>query len=119
MGTQKLNPEFLKEIEPEQIPRTAYKFMTIDPAGSTGKGDSWAILVCSVEPKTDEVGASNVYIADAIISPLGDSEAIEIIVRMYLNAGIIQKVGVEKVGLSSTEIHVANALRAPRPIYLR
>ena len=112
VGTQKLNPEYLKEIDPEQIPRASYKFMTIDPAGSTGKGDSWAILVCAVEPKVDEVGASNVYIVDAMISPLGDSEAIETIVRMYLNAGIIQKVGVEKVGLSSTEIHVANALRA-------
>ena len=112
VGTQKLNPEYLKEIEPEQIPRTSYKFMTIDPAGSTAKGDSWAILVCAVEPKVDEVGASNVYIVDAIISPLGDSEAIEAIVRMYRNAGVIQKVGVEKVGLSSTEIHVGNALRA-------
>ena len=112
VGTQKLNPEYLKEIEPEQIPRTSYKFMTIDPAGSTAKGDSWAILTCAVEPKVDEVGASNVYIVDAIISPLGDSEAIEAIVRMYRNAGVIQKVGVEKVGLSSTEIHVGNALRA-------
>ena len=97
VGTQKLNPEYLKEIDPEQIPRASYKFMVIDPAGSTAKGDSWAILVCAVEPKVDEVGASNVYIVDAMISPLGDSEAIETIVRMYLNAGIIQKVGVEKV----------------------
>jgi len=112
IGTQKLNPEYLKEIDPAQIPRTSYKFMTIDPAGSTAKGDSWAILVCAVEPKVDEVGASNVYIIDSIISPLGDSEAIEAIVRMYRNAGVIQKVGVEKVGLSSTEIHVGNALRA-------
>ena len=112
VGTQKLDPEFLKEIDPRQIPRTSYKFMVIDPAGSTGEGDSWAILVCAVEPKIDEVGASNVFIVDATISPMGDSEAIETIVRMYLNAGIIQKVGVEKVGLSSTEIHVANALRA-------
>jgi len=112
VGTQKLNPEYLKEIDPEQIPRTSYKFMTIDPAGSTAKGDSWAILVCVVEPKVDEVGASNVYIVDAIISPLGDSEAIEAILRMYLKAGVILKVGVEKVGLSSTEIHVANALKA-------
>jgi len=111
---RKLNSEYLNEIEPEMIPRDIIKFMVIDPAGDDhGKGgDAWAILVCGISPKPDDIGASNVYIMQAIIAPLTESEAPEEIARMYLNGGIIQKVGVEKVALSTTELHVANALAA-------
>ena len=31
---------------------------------------------------------------------------------MYLDAGIIKKVGIEKVGISTTHIHFAKALKA-------
>jgi hypothetical protein len=31
---------------------------------------------------------------------------------MYMRGGIIQKMGVEKVGLSTTEIHISNAIKA-------
>ncbi len=109
---RKLNSEYLKEIEPEFIPRDIIKFMVVDPAGDDhGKGgDAWAILVCGISPKPDDIGASDVYIMQAIIAPLTEAEAPEEIARMYLNGGIIQKVGVEKVALSTTELHVANAL---------
>lgn len=111
---RKLNPEFLKEIEPEMIPKEIIKIMIIDPAGDNkdNKGDAWAVYVMGVEPKTDDAGASNVYIMSAIISPLGETEAIEEIVRMYIGHGIILKVGVEKAGLSTTELHIKNALAA-------
>lgn len=112
-GINKLNSGYLKTIHQEAIPGDIYKFMVIDSAGDSSMvrdGDSWAIHVLGVEPKVDEIGASNVYILDSVISPLSDSEAIETIVRMYLKAGMIMQVGVEKVGLSTTEIHVANAL---------
>lgn len=112
ISSRKLNPDFLIEIEPETIPRDILKFMVIDPAGDDhGKGgDSWANLVCGISPKLDDLGASDIYIMQALISPLTESEAPEEIARMYLAGGIIQKVGVEKVALSTTEIHVANAL---------
>jgi len=111
-GVRSLHSEYLQMIDPKFVPRNVYKFMTVDAAGddTTGKGDAWAIMVVGVEPKGDEIGASNVYILDAVISPLRQTEAIEEIVRMYMRNGIIQKVGVEKVALSTTEIHVKNAL---------
>lgn len=113
-GETKLDSRLLKDISPDKIPQNVYKFMIIDPAGDSkdGKGDAWAMLVCGVEPTADEVGTSNVFITGAIISPLGESEAIEEAVRLYVAGGIILKVGVEKVGLSTVEIHLANSLKA-------
>lgn len=112
VGVRKLDSSFLMEIEPQFIPNDVYKFLVIDPAGddSTGKGDAWAIELWGVQPKADDIGTSNVYLIDAIISPLRETEATEEIVRMYLRGGMIQQLGIEKVGLSTTEIHVANAL---------
>jgi len=112
VGSRKFNPEDIHEIEPELIPRNVLKFMMVDPAGDDKgkKSDAWAIIVCGVDPKVDDIGASNVYIMNAIISPLSEASAPDEIARMYLSAGIIQKIGCEKVGISTAEIHVANAL---------
>jgi hypothetical protein len=53
-----------------------------------------------------------VFLEDLWITPAGESEAIDQIVRMYLKAGMIMKLGVEKVGIATTHLHVANALKA-------
>lgn len=112
---QKLNPDYLKEISLELIPADAYKFMLIDPAGDSrdGKGDAWAMVVCAVEPKMDNIGASNVYITDAVIEPMTESAAIEAIARMYMANGIILKVCYEKQGniTPAVMLHVVNALK--------
>ena len=112
IGVRKLDSSLVKEIEYSFIPKDIYKFLVIDPAGDSknGKGDSWAIECWGVEPSADDVGASNIYLLDAIISPLRESEAVEEITRIYMRNGMIQQVGIEKVGLSTTEVHVANAL---------
>lgn len=111
-GMRKLESSLLQEIDPKKIPRNLYKFMPIDPAGDDkdGKGDSWAVGVIGVEPSLDEIGANNVYICDLLLTPMREEEAPEEIARMYRRNGLIMQVGVEKVGLSTTEIHVANAL---------
>lgn len=112
MGVRKLDSSALREVNAEFIPSDIDKFMVIDPAGDdkTGRGDAWAIMVVGVEADTDDAGASNIYITDALISPLRETEAIEEIVRMYMKAGVVQQIGIEKVGLSSVEVHVARAL---------
>jgi len=117
--TMKLNPAFLIEIEPEMIPRNVINVLLVDPAGDEkGKGGSdWAIELWGVEPNVDNLGQSNVYLKQAIIEELKEAEAPEVIARMYLAGGIIQKVGVEKVAQSTAEIHVASAL-AVRGRYL-
>lgn len=111
---RKLNSEYLTEIPPELIPRDCIKILIVDPAGDDKgkKGDSWSIVLYDISPKPDAIGASSIYISKALISPLSEAEAPEEIARMYLSGGIIQAVGVEKVALSTTEIHVANALAA-------
>lgn len=111
-GVRKLEGRLIKDIEAKLIPKSIQKFMVIDPAGDdkTGKGDAWAFMVVGVEPKSDEIGASRIFITDAIISPMREEEAPEDIARMYLRNGMIMQVGVEKVGISTAEIHVANAL---------
>lgn len=112
----RLNPSYLKPIEPEFIPKNVVKFMVLDQAGgddtNKSKGDLWACGLFGVSPKMDEIGASDVYLMDLDADQMTHSEGIETVVRMYLNGGIVRQLGVEKVGLSTTEIHICNSLRA-------
>lgn len=114
-ANRNLRSEYLTPIEPEFIPKECLKFMLIDPAGDqatqSGK-DAWAMGVFAVEPKIDEIGASNVYIIDLEIEPRTLTEAIEAASRMYMRNGMIMALGIEKVGQSTAEVHIANALRA-------
>lgn len=109
---KKLRGDLFLDIEHKFIPRDIVKFMIVDPAGDDkdGTGDSWAMGVIGVEPKSDELGMNKVFILDAIISPMRESEAPEEAARMYLRNGMIMQLGVEKVGISTAEIHITNAL---------
>jgi hypothetical protein len=113
---QKLKSDAMKDIDPEEIPRRLYKFMLVDPAGDDTKGkrgDSWAMSVIGVEPFRDDIGASSVYILDCVIEKQITMEAaLQAAIDMYLRAGRVLQLGVEKVALSTTEIHIANALRS-------
>ena len=112
----KLAFSLLKPIEPKDIPKNIYKFMVLDQAGGdeTHKksGDLWSYACIGVEPCIDEVGQSRVFILDLEAEKFSHSEGIEGFVAMYLRNGIINQTGVEKVGLSTTEMHITNALRA-------
>lgn len=111
----RLSGSFLRPVEPQFIPRSIYKFMVLDQAGGdeTDKQskDLWSFGVVGIEPVLDEIGQSNVYLLDIEADKMSHSEGIEGICRMYMRNGIIQQFGVEKVGLSTTEIHISNALR--------
>jgi len=111
----RLNGAYLKPIEPQFIPRTIYKFMVLDQAGGdeTQKqsGDLWSYGVIGIEPVLDDIGQSNVYLLDIEADKMSHSEGIDGVVRMYTRNGIIHQMGVEKVGLSTTEMHITNALR--------
>lgn len=111
----KLNFSMLKPVEPQFVPRDIYKVMVLDQAGGdeTDKQskDLWSYGVFGIEPATDEIGQSKVYMLDIEADQMSHSEGIDGVVRMYLRNGIIQKMGVEKVSLSTTEIHISNALK--------
>lgn len=119
-GRQKLNSEKLQVIPHERIPFT-YNFLTTDAAGDdkkgTMKGDAWAMLSIGIEPNLDDLGLSNLYILDAVISPMLEEEAYDEIARMFLRQENLLTIGVEKVALSSTEAFVSMAL-ARRGFYL-
>lgn len=110
----RLRSEYLKEIHPERVPDGIFKFMAIDPAGGDGskRSDAWGLAVVGVEPCIDEIGLSKVYILDLMIVEMTNAEAMDNITRMYLKAGLVMQLGVEKVGLSTVELNVAGALRA-------
>jgi hypothetical protein len=112
----KLDFKMLKPIEPQFIPKDIWKFMVLDQAGGdeTDKQsrDLWSYGVIGVEPSRDEIGQSKVYLLDLEADKMSHSEGIDGVTRMYLRNGIINQVGVEKVGLSTTEIHITNALKA-------
>ncbi len=117
IAEQRLNPEYITRVEKKDIPSNLYRLMLVDQAGDLdtnkgGAGDSWAVGVIGVEKRTDDIGQCNVYIEDLWIQPSSESEAIEQIVRMYLSGGMIQRLGVEKVGQTTTHLHIASALKA-------
>lgn len=118
-GSIKLNRSYVKFIPAAHVPHNLHRFMTVDPAGDARdrtSNDAWAIELWGIEPQKrgtqgQTLGAPNRYLLDAVIEPMRDSEAIDAIVRMYMRGGFILRLGIEKVGLSSVEVHVANALK--------
>ena len=112
----KLNKNWLKPIHRKLIPRNILKFMVIDQAGGdeTDKQshDMWSYGVLGIRPFIDDIGQSEVYILDVEADKMSHSEGINGIIQMYLRNGIIMQLGVEKVGLSTTEMHISGALRA-------
>lgn len=116
-GQEKLNRDDLITVSKKKLPERLYKFMLIDGAGDTGrrkdrKADAWAMMVVGVEPYRDEMGASRIYILDLLIRELDLVQAQKEAVDMYCRNGRILKLGIEKVGMSTTEIHICSALRA-------
>lgn len=112
VGVRALDSSYLKSIPLQKLPNDLYKFMVIDPAGDDkdGTGDSWAIVVYGVSPFLDDLGASDIYVLDGLVSPLREEAAPYDIARIYKRNGLILQLGVEKVGISTAEIHVKNAL---------
>jgi hypothetical protein len=108
-----LNPKYLDYVN--EIPKGLYKFIIVDQAGDDDtnltEGDDWAILTAGVKPVMSEVGISDIYLLDIFAEPLGESEGIDLIVQKYIEAGFTMLLGIEKAGLSSTHIHVQEALR--------
>jgi len=119
IGTEKLNYNHIIMVRRDELPENLYKFMLIDPAGdkasksaNTRNEDAWAIGVIGVEPQRHrDTGASKIYILDLVIQPMDLVLAQEIAVDMYCRAGRIIKLGIEKTGVSTAEIHIANALK--------
>lgn len=117
-GARKLNRKHLIKVSKSEIPKRLYKFMLVDPAGNKGRradgrsADAWSIGVIGVEPFADDSGASDIYILDLMIEEMDLISATNNVVDMYIRAGRVLKLAVEKVGMSTTEIHIANALKA-------
>lgn len=116
-GMEKLNRDHLLVVPKGKLPLNLYKFMVIDAAGDVGRrtdrsADSWAMAVVGVEPYRDDTGMSRVFILDMLIRPMDLVEAQKAAVEMYCRNGRILRLGIEKVGMSTTEIHICAALRA-------
>lgn len=115
---QRLNFEFMNRVSRAFIPKGLFRMMLIDQAGDQASnvkkegGDSWAIGIIGIEPKKDDIGQSRRFLEDLWVSPANESEAIDQAVRMFTRGGIIHKLGVEKVGISTTHLHIAAALKA-------
>ena len=124
LADMKLNPDFLLPIERRMIPKNLYRFLIGRP-GRRSRDEQGAVRAnvgflgvwrgrCRA-PFTDDIGQSRVFIEDLSSRRCPESEAIRANRRMYLKAGMVMKVGVEKVGISSTHIHVSKALQAAGP----
>lgn len=112
LEVKKLNKDCLKVVGIDELPDRLYRFMLIDPSGKKGTGDPWAILIVGVCPDKDDIGTSSVYILKALIEKFTLDKAIKASVDMYCNGGKILCIGVEEVGQSTTEVHIADALNA-------
>jgi hypothetical protein len=102
-------------------PKGLVKFMVIDPAGDNrdkADGDAWSIMCIGAEPKTDELGASNIYILDLVLKPMEEVEAVRQIVNMYVRNGMIQSIGIEQINSGLLRLHVAHILSEQHGIEL-
>jgi len=115
-GDIKLDSSMMTYIDHEFIPLDRMKFMIVDPAGDKDKQksgrDCWAMGVFGVVPSIDEVGTSDIYIEDLIIEQMNHSGSVLTGTNMYLRNGMIQQLGIEKVGQATFDDHMAAALRA-------
>lgn len=109
-----LRSEYIKEVEQLEIPKSILKWQLIDWAGDNAegsKGCSWAVMILGIDPRnTEDIGSNNIYILDGVISPMGTSEAIEEICRMYLRNGILQALCLEKNISGALELHIKEIL---------
>jgi hypothetical protein len=118
-GQEKLNKSHLILLPKEKLPQNLHKFMLIDGAGDKGRridreADAWAFAVVGVEPYMDYLGLSRMFILDLVIDKMDLIQAQKTAVEMYCRNGYIIKLGIEKVAMSTTEIHIASALRAKK-----
>ena len=113
MGDRAYTGDMIHPIEDKFIPRRLFEIMLIDQAGDNAdaKGDPWAIVLLGIAPESDDWGVSKLYIKDLVIDTMRQAESTAAIVQMYLRGGLVRAIGVEKVGLSTTEVHIANALK--------
>lgn len=121
-GFEKLNPDHLILVPKRSVPEGLYKFMMIDPSGDKGRrqdraADAWAMMVVGVRPFRDGLGQSDVYILDMLIREMDLFTAQKEAVDMVCRNGRILKLGIEKVGQSTMEIHICSALRARKRFY--
>ena len=113
-GTKKFEGVMIRDIEPDKIPENLWLAMVVDPAGDSKdekKGDAWALGVFGVTPEADANGMRDIYIKDLMLTPLAEASGYDESAKMYVRNGLIQKLGVEKVALSSTETHIAERLK--------
>jgi hypothetical protein len=113
-GDRNYDRNMLHPIAPMLIPKRLYNIMIIDQAGDNveAKGDPWAIVLLGIGQASDDYGQSDIYIKDLVIDQMRQTESTEAIVQMYLKGGIVRRLGVEKVSLSTTEYHITTALKA-------
>ena len=121
-GQRKLDSKLITECDPREIPKGLFKFIMIDPAGddaqNKSEGDDWAILGLGVEPRIDDLGASNVCILDAVVEPLRAEDAPMQISRMFRKLGLVMLMGIESAGASLVHNYVTNILHKEHGIYL-
>lgn len=117
-GEESLRGSDIVMVRRGQMPMNAVRIMTIDGAGDKGrrtdgrKSDAWAIGVYGIGRTRDSDGMHDVFIMDLCIKEMPLADACKEIVKMVMRNGPIKIIGVEKVGMSTTEIHVAAALKA-------
>lgn len=115
---ERLPWEHIHQVSKSDLPSRLVKLMMVDPAGTEetradGRTpDSWAIFVIGVDPFINDLGASKVFIMDGFLGTADWDDGMKQVVNIYLRNGFINRLGVEKVGMSSAEIHVSRALRA-------
>ena len=114
---ERLPFECIQHITTKDLPPRIIKLMVVDPAGvakrkDNREPDSWSIWVVGVEPYITDAGVSKVFLIDGFIGVLKQEDGVRQVVDMYLKHGWIQKLGIEKVGMMTTELHISNALKA-------
>jgi hypothetical protein len=120
----KIDFNYLRAVEPKDLPKNRVKFILIDPAGddavTRGKNnDGWAFGCISVEPVMDDLGLSKVFIEDIEYGKMTLDRAIDTGVSIFLRNGRITGLGIERVGTDSTYKHIMDGLSPKRRMEIK
>lgn len=120
---QRLYFDRFKKIKKADLPSRRAKIIVIDTAGDAAvaigkKNDNWAMLCLSVDlGGKDDLGLSNIYIEDGIVSKLSISAAVDAACRLYMRNSVVSVIGIEQAGQSTQYNDIRNGLMA-RGVYI-
>jgi hypothetical protein len=109
----KLPPSKLVWVDPKDLPKGMYRIILIDPASGNimrRDGDKWSVMSLGFKSRGDDIKAVDVYLYGLVTKTMTNKEALNEIVKAYINGGTVQAVCVEQIALDMHKHAIKEAI---------